>query len=299
MTPHGRGGPTAAVATLLLVLAACRGGGDGAEVSSPAPPGQPAPQAAATTTTVATTTAAAAAGPPQAAATPEELATQLTAVETAIRNPATPAADLARLGHTQQVAAGALSRHPEWDATVLPLLPAAVRPSVEANVAASRDLRVLSSGEPRGLPKWRIVAPPAAPDLLNEYKSAEATTGVGWQYLAAIHLVESRMGRIRGDSSAGAQGPMQFLPSTWAAYGGGGDINSYHDSILAAARYLKANGAPANMDNALFRYNPSNPYVRAIQAYAGQMKADERAYLGYYHWQVYYFETWLPEGWVG
>jgi membrane-bound lytic murein transglycosylase B len=119
---------------------------------------------------------------------------------------------------------------------------------------------------------------------------------VPWQYLAAIHLVESRMGRIRGESSAGAQGPMQFLPSTWAVYGGGGDINSYHDAILAAARYLRANGAPADMDNALFRYNPSSRYVRAVSAYAGQMKADERAYLGYYHWQVYYFGTWLPEG---
>ena len=238
-------------------------------------------------------------GPPVAAETPEELAIQLNTVEAAIRNPATPAADLPRLGHTQQLANGKLARNPDWEPIVLPRLTAAVRPAVEAQVLANRELRALASSEPRPLPKWHIVAPPAAPDLLNEYKSAEAATGVGWQYLAAIHLVESRMGRIRGDSSAGAQGPMQFLPSTWAAYGAGGDINSYHDSILAAARYLKANGAPANMDNALFRYNPSNRYVRAIQAYAGQMKADERAYLGYYHWQVYYFDTWLPEGWTG
>ncbi|MGH9225064.1 MAG: transglycosylase SLT domain-containing protein [Acidimicrobiales bacterium] len=282
---------------LALALVACRAGGDRAEVSGPAPQAAPTTTSAAAPGTATTTsTSTVAPGPPAAATTPEELATQLAAVETAIRNPSTPAADLPRLGHTQQLATSALARHPEWEATVLPRLPASVRTAVEANVSANRELRALSSGEPRGIPNWQIVAPPPAPDLLKEYKAAEAEMGVPWPYLAAIHLVESRMGRIRGDSSAGAQGPMQFLPSTWAAYGAGGDINSYHDSILAAARYLRANGAPANMDNALFRYNPSNRYVRAISAYADQMKADERAYLGYVHWQVYYFDTWLPEG---
>ena len=66
----------------------------------------------------------------------------------------------------------------------------------------------------------------------------------------------------------------------------------------AKGQLLRANGAPANIDNALFNYNRSNRYVRAVKAYADQMKADERAYLGYYHWQVYYFDTWLPEGWT-
>jgi hypothetical protein len=227
------------------------------------------------------------------------LAGQLVAVETAIRNPATPAAELPRLGHTQQVAIAALVKNPDWQAEVYAALPAAIRSVVEAHVRASTDLRVLAADSPAEIPAWRIVAPPPAPTLLAEYRSAEAATGVPWQYLAAIHLVESRMGRIRGDSHAGAQGPMQFLPSTWAAYGGGGDINSYHDSILAAARYLKANGAPDDMPNALFNYNRSNRYVRAVTVYAEHMKADERAYLGYYHWQVYYFDTWLPEGYAG
>jgi hypothetical protein len=217
----------------------------------------------------------------------------------AIRSPSTPPAALARLGHTQQVIYRALVRLPEWRADVFARLPAPLRPVAEANVSAGADLRVLASSESPELPKWRIVAPPPPADLLAEYKGAEAALGVPWQYLAAIHLVETRMGRIRGDSSAGAQGPMQFIPSTWAIYGGGGDINSFHDAILAAARLLRANGAPADMANALFHYNPSNRYVRAVTAYAEQMKADERAFLAYYHWQVYYFETWLPEGWVG
>ena len=60
-----------------------------------------------------------------------------------------------------------------------------------------------------------FVTPPAA-ELLADYNAAAQATGVGWQYLAAVHLVETRMGRIRGTSAAGAEGPMQFLPSTFA-----------------------------------------------------------------------------------
>ena len=51
-----------------------------------------------------------------------------------------------------------------------------------------------------------------------------------WEVLAAIMLVETRMGRIHSRSSAGAQGPMQFLPATWEAYGLGGDVHDAHDA---------------------------------------------------------------------
>ena len=54
---------------------------------------------------------------------------------------------------------------------------------------------------------------------------------------------------------------MQFLPATWAAYGGGGDINDTHDAIFGAARYLAANGGATDIAHALYRYNHSDHYV--------------------------------------
>ena len=116
-----------------------------------------------------------------------------------------------------------------------------------------------------------------------------------------IHFVESRMGRIRGLSTAGAQGPMQFIPSTWAAYGEG-DVYDDHDSILAAAKYLKAAGAPADMLKALLAYNHSTPYANALIAFAAVLRATPDEYRGYHGWQVYYTNQdgtfLLPEGWT-
>jgi hypothetical protein len=168
-------------------------------------------------------------------------------------------------------------------------------------VRAGRDLKALG-GEgprPRHLPDWRIVSPPPVEVLRAYYGEAEAASGIPWAYLASIHLVETRLGRIRGTSSAGAQGPMQFIPETWARYGQG-DINDNRDAILAAARFLQANGGPGDMSRALFRYNNSNRYVEAVESYAQLMVSDERAFLGYYQWQVYSATTdgtfVLPEG---
>ena len=250
--------------------------------------------APAPTTTVAPTTTTTLT--PQAA-----LAANLVAAETAIRNPATPASELPKLGQTQQQSYRTLVANPDWEAEVLGLVPERLRSTVQANVAAGRELSALTPVPPPDspLPKWRIVGPEPAETLLPLYKAAgTAAGGVPWQYLAAIHLVETRMGRIKGDSSAGAQGPMQFIPSTWAIYGQGGDITSNRDAIYAAARYLRATGAPSDMARALRAYNNSARYVRAITHYAEQMVADERAYLGYHAWQVYYGTRLLPEGTV-
>ena len=279
-----------------LLVAACGGGSDAAApTTTTVPPATtvapvevattlPAPPPPEPTTTV---PPAVTAGPPLAANDPVALAGQLASAERAIRNPATPADQLTAAGHLQQVAYRQLAAHEDWDAAVLANLPADLHGAVQANVEAGRWLRKLISKPKDTLPAWRIVDAAPPDELLGYYREAEATFGVPWPYLAAIHLVETRMGRLRGTSSAGAQGPMQFIPSTWAAYGEG-DINDNRDAILAAGRYLQANGAPGNIDNALYRYNPTEKYVNAVKLYADQMFAEPRAYLGYYHWQVYY-----------
>ena len=156
------------------------------------------------------------------------------------------------------------------------------------DVIASTQL--FSAGEAQQtLPtSWRIVEPPPADELLAYYLNAADSTGVEWEYLAAIHLIETRMGRIRGDSSAGAQGPMQFMPETWQAYGQGGDIQDAQDSIMAAGRMLRTNGAPNDMYAALYSYNPSDAYVRAVLSYADNLKRFPWFYRSYWSWRVLY-----------
>lgn len=256
-------------------------------VSPASPPGSRG--AAAGTPTPTVESPAPATGPPapaEALADPQTAAAALTAAERAIRDPGTPPGELPGWAHVQQAVYRRLATRPAWRAAVRGGLPAALRPVLDANLAAAGELSDLV--EPREeLPPWRIVAPPPAGTLLGFYRSAAAEFGLDWTYLAAIHLVETRMGRIRGTSTAGARGPMQFMPRTWEAYGEG-DIEDPEDAIRAAARYLAASGAPHDMDGALFAYNRSRHYVRAISAYAGVMREDPRAYRGYYHWRVHY-----------
>ena len=149
------------------------------------------------------------------------------------------------------------------------------------------DLLTALTEPRRRFPPWRIVEPPQPEVLLGYYREAQRLTGVPWTYLAAIHLVETRMGRIRGPSTAGALGPMQFMPSTWTRYGAGGDINDPRDAVLAAARLLVDHGAPRDMAGALWHYNPSSRYVGAVTAYARTMQESPAVYRGYWHWEVF------------
>src|SRR5438477_6102397 len=229
------------------------------------------------------------------------VAAELGGVEQGIRLPDTPAQEYVSLGRRQQGAYHLLAAHPDWVPAVLNALPASVRSAVQANISAAQQIDDLN-GASSALPHWRIIAPPAPDVLLSYYREVQQAYGIAWQYLAAINLIETSMGRIQGLSSAGAQGPMQFMPATWASYGRG-DVNNPQDAILAAGRYLKAHGAPADMNRAIYAYNPSWLYVRAVMAYARQMFADSRAYFGYYNWQVYVQtttgEVLLPEGFNG
>jgi membrane-bound lytic murein transglycosylase B len=67
----------------------------------------------------------------------------------------------------------------------------------------------------------------------------------------------------------------------------GGDVHDPADAIMAAANYLHASGAPKHLDRALYAYNHSTAYVRAIRRFAARMRADERTFESYYAWQVY------------
>jgi soluble lytic murein transglycosylase-like protein len=171
------------------------------------------------------------------------------------------------------------------DAT-LARLPADVRGEARDTVLARRHLAAIPRS-PGKLPRVRIARAAPAAELRRHYAEAERRFGVPWSVLAAINFVESAFGRVRSASEAGARGPMQFLPATWRAYGMGGDIDDPRDAILAAANYLRRSGAPGDLDRALFAYNHSTSYVRAIRRFARRMRTDERAFLAYYAWQVY------------
>ncbi|MDD9369983.1 MAG: lytic transglycosylase domain-containing protein [Acidimicrobiales bacterium] len=304
----GRLGALALAAVVLAV--ACGNGGSNDANGTDGDDGPPTTSALSTSTSPPTTAAPTTATtapvdvdalrPPAAAGDPAALATQIAEAEAVLRRPDASPADVATAALAQQVGYRQLGDHPAWDAAVFAALPTGLHPAAERHIAARRDLRALT-GEPSDtMPAWRIVPPEPAADLVTWYREAEATFGVPWQYLAAINLVETATGRIRGTSVAGAQGPMQFMPATWESYGEG-DVNDPRQAILAAGRYLAANGAPGDMATALWNYNHSDRYVRAVQAYADLIVEHPGAYGGFHGWGVWYWSTagdiYLPVGW--
>jgi hypothetical protein len=127
---------------------------------------------------------------------------------------------------------------------------------------------------------------PAASGLPSSYlqlfqeSAADYCPGLSWTVLAAIGQIESGDGSNDGPSPAGALGPMQFLPSTWAIWGivafgqtGAPDIMNPYDAVPSAARLLCADGAAAGGDslaNAIFDYNHAVWYVDDVLALAAQ-----------------------------
>lgn len=223
----------------------------------------------------------------QLADSPEAVAADLTEAERTVRDPSALDVQASEAGHLAQVTYRAMVVDPALKASVLPLLPADVRPIADANVAATASIMGTVGRRRTQMPTWQIVSPAGAAELQGYYKEAEVAFGVPWEVLAAIHLVETRMGRLRGVSSANARGPMQFIPETWSRFGEG-DIEDNRDAIFAAARHLKHHGAPERLDKALWHYNPTDRYVRAVRGYASLIEADPLAYRGYFGWQVYY-----------
>lgn len=223
--------------------------------------------------------------------TPTELADAIVASEEVARDASLSAGERTVAAHRGQRAYRRLGRETAWRDQVLDELPERWRTVAAGNLAARDALnRLLDEGDPpTALPAWEIVAPAPADELLQHYRDAEAEIGADWELLAAINLVETRMGRIRGLSTAGARGPMQFIPDSWDAFGAGGDIEDPRDSIFAAARHLTERpGSPPSERAALFNYNNSVDYVDAVQAYADVLRADPDAYHAYHGWQVYF-----------
>jgi hypothetical protein len=116
------------------------------------------------------------------------------------------------------------------------------------------------------------------PVLIPIYHAASDKYGLGPQgpaILAGINAIETGFGQNLGPSYAGAEGWMQFMPETWAAYGvdangdGVADPNNPEDAIHAAARYLSAAGMPENTWDAIWAYNHADWYVEDVLEHAG------------------------------
>jgi hypothetical protein len=236
-------------------------------------------------------------------AEPKALASLLGQVEAALRDPATPAAELPALGHQQQVIYRVLAYRQPLAAAVRVQLPERWRPVFDRHLRARRAfLAMHRPPRPARVPAWRILSPEPPENLLRYYREAAAATGIPWEVLAAVNLVESGMGRIDGVSVADAHGPMQFLPSTWAepGIGRGGDIRDPRTAIHAAARYLVRRGGLRDIRRGLWGYNNSDHYGEGVLQYAALLREDPAAYRGLYHWEIHYAaeggDLWLPQG---
>lgn len=101
--------------------------------------------------------------------------------------------------------------------------------SADDTAGGAQSLAASGAGGDRAIPS----------PMRRLYVQVARQSGVPAPILAAVGYVETRHGRVRSTSSAGAQGPMQFLPSTWRGLRCPGSIQNARDAIGCAARYLK------------------------------------------------------------
>jgi hypothetical protein len=136
---------------------------------------------------------------------------------------------------------------------------------------------------PIGVPNFVIDSFEIPPFLLPIYQACGTEYGVPWEVLASINKIETGFGTNLNVSSAGALGWMQFLPSSWEAFGvdanGDGRKDPYNpvDAICAAANYLKIAGAHDDLYQAIFAYNHADWYVQEVLLYArayGRLPSD-------------------------
>jgi cell wall-associated NlpC family hydrolase len=164
------------------------------------------------------------------------------------------------------------------------LLPVLVIASAAGLLGAGTDA---SLGQPAASVEAAAGIPP---EYLRLFEAAGSAYGVPWTVLAGIGKVECDDGQDPdpactqegATNSAGAGGPMQFLASTWAAYGvsvNGGPPDRWNaaDAIYTAARYLRANGAPAELTRAILAYNHSQEYVETVLRWAARYEREAQA----------------------
>jgi membrane-bound lytic murein transglycosylase B len=198
---------------------------------------------------------------------------------------ASPTDDVVLLALYQQRIYRLLGRSAQLSRATVKLLPRKLAPVAVDLLAAHRELYRLTPP----LRTHTIKVGPALPAsvLLDNYRQAQRRFRVPWNVLAAVNFVESKFGKLRNASAAGAQGPMQFMPATWRRYGLGGNVHDAHDAILGAANYLHASGAPHDLKGALHHYNPSPFYVDAVLRYARRIVSDRMMFFALYNWQVF------------
>lgn len=159
-----------------------------------------------------------------------------------------------------------------------PLMILKTQREVKIEVAQSEfDKAAQEKAAIQNKPKATVSTPSVAysdpSDFRQIYKQAGMQFGIPWQLIEAVHQVESgKSGSTAKRSYAGAQGPMQFMPGTWRAYGVDGngdgktDACNVVDAIYGAANLLaRAGAAEGNIDGALFSYNHATWYVNKVK----------------------------------
>jgi hypothetical protein len=148
-------------------------------------------------------------------------------------------------------------------------------PALQSEVLARRGLGRLS--RPRPLSAFRTGPAEPADRLRGYYLEAQRRFGVTWNVLAAVNYVESAFNKLRNASSAGAQGPMQFIPSTWRAYGLGGNVHGHTTRSSAppgTSTRTARRAATAGRSTVTTRPGSTSPRCSATQP----DHADPRAY---------------------
>lgn len=140
-----------------------------------------------------------------------------------------------------------------------------------------KELDLAKSAQYREVYSRESIARTSGPSINEKrglVKDIASRNGIDWKILEAVWEVESGKSWDRSVTSyAGAQGPMQFLPSTFRHYAPpGANINSARDSLEAGAKLLAlAGGANGDIDQALFSYNHSGAYVSKVKRVASSI----------------------------